>query len=128
MSTYRNRTTPGVYITELNAFPPSIPGVQTAVPAFIGYTETATVGGKSAYNTPIRINSLADYQAVFGAEFDPVYDINAVADASKDPYDFSGLKWDAASKTYKPAYYALARSTSVSVQENRGTEGGPAIV
>ena len=75
-----------------------------------------------------RSNSLADYQAVFGAEFDPVYDINAVADATKDPYDFSGLKWDAASKTYKPAYYALARSTSVSVQENRGTEGGPAIV
>ena len=41
MAITATRRTPGVYITELAAFPPSIVGVQTAVPAFIGYTEKA---------------------------------------------------------------------------------------
>ncbi|MES2354020.1 MAG: hypothetical protein V4568_06350 [Pseudomonadota bacterium] len=40
-NTYLNRKTPGVYVTEIDAFPPSIVGVETAVPIFIGYTETA---------------------------------------------------------------------------------------
>jgi phage tail sheath protein FI len=39
--------TPGVYVTELDAFPPALVGVQTAVPAFIGYTEKAVANGQS---------------------------------------------------------------------------------
>ena len=31
--------TPGVYIEEIPKFPPSIAAVETAIPAFIGYTE-----------------------------------------------------------------------------------------
>ena len=34
--------TPGVYIEEISRFPPSVAPVETAIPAFIGYTETAT--------------------------------------------------------------------------------------
>jgi uncharacterized protein len=63
--------TPGVYIEELDAFPPSIVGVETAVPVFIGYTETAEKNGRSAYLQPIRIASMADYKAVFGDAFEP---------------------------------------------------------
>jgi uncharacterized protein len=33
--------TPGVYIEEKSIFPPSVAQVETAIPAFIGYTETA---------------------------------------------------------------------------------------
>ena len=33
--------TPGVYIEEIAKFPPSVAQVETAIPAFIGYTETA---------------------------------------------------------------------------------------
>lgn len=44
--------TPGVYIQEQNAFPNSVVEVATAVPAFIGYTEKATRGGKSLHNVP----------------------------------------------------------------------------
>lgn len=95
MSTsFRQRKTPGVYITELDAFPKSVVGVQTAVPAFIGYTERATVSGKPVYFKPIPIGSLADYQAIFGAGFVPNYNIEQVfgSPASSPPpadsYDF----------------------------------------
>ena len=39
MPTYR---TPDVYIEEISVFPPSVAEVETAIPAFIGYTERAT--------------------------------------------------------------------------------------
>ena len=37
--------TPGVYITEKRAFADSVVEVATAVPAFIGYTEMASILG-----------------------------------------------------------------------------------
>ena len=33
--------TPGVYVEEISIFPPSVAQVETAIPAFIGYTEKA---------------------------------------------------------------------------------------
>lgn len=86
------RRTPGVYITELSAFPPSIVGVQTAVPAFIGYTAKASITGNPVFMTPVRISSLADYEEIFGGEYDSVYSITEVtntADISDHKYDFS---------------------------------------
>ncbi|MEA2880302.1 MAG: uncharacterized protein QOF14_5498 [Hyphomicrobiales bacterium] len=65
--------TPGVYIEELDAFPPSIVGVETAVPVFIGYTERAERNGRSVDLQPIRIASMADYAAVFGGAFEPKF-------------------------------------------------------
>ena len=32
--------TPGVYVEEITTLPPSVAEVETAIPAFIGYTET----------------------------------------------------------------------------------------
>ena len=52
MATYKQRTTPGVYVTELDAFPNSVVGVQTAIPIFIGYTEKAEISGKPIYYQP----------------------------------------------------------------------------
>lgn len=87
MSSYLSRQTPGVYITELPAFPPSIVGVQTAVPVFIGYTEKALdpVSNKPIYLQPTALSSLADYQSYFGYGFRPKFSI--VAGSSND-YDF----------------------------------------
>jgi phage tail sheath protein FI len=34
-----NYKTPGVYVEEIAKFPPSVAQVETAIPAFIGYTE-----------------------------------------------------------------------------------------
>jgi phage tail sheath protein FI len=61
--------TPGVYISEPNSFPPSIVGVDTAVPAFIGYTARAETNGKKIPMTPVKIASLAEYQQVFGGRY-----------------------------------------------------------
>lgn len=57
--------TPGVYIKEIPTFPPSIAEVETAIPAFIGYTEQAVFNGR-AITEPVRITSLLDYETLFG--------------------------------------------------------------
>ncbi len=58
--------TPGVYIEEISVFPPSVAQVETAIPAFIGYTEKATKDTKSLLNVPTRITSLLEYEQYFG--------------------------------------------------------------
>src|SRR5215472_6568723 len=59
--------TPGVYTTEIPAFPPSVAQVATAIPAFIGYTENDTdTKGNSWHLKPKRITSLLEYQQTFG--------------------------------------------------------------
>jgi len=64
MATYR---TPDVYIEEISVFPPSVAEVETAVPAFIGYTEKAR---KTTANDlilkPTKIRSLKEYEQYFG--------------------------------------------------------------
>lgn len=58
--------TPGVYIVEKNAFPNSVVQVATAVPAFIGYTESATLGNNSLHMKPFRLSTMAEFEAHFG--------------------------------------------------------------
>jgi hypothetical protein len=60
---------PGVFIREANALPPSIVGVETAVPVFIGYTQQAEQQGRSLRLQPIRIASMHDYSELFGGPF-----------------------------------------------------------
>lgn len=67
--------TPGVYIEEKNAFPSSAVAVETAVPAFIGYTEVAQRNGKSLLHIPTKITSFAEYVERFGGGFRPKYQI-----------------------------------------------------
>jgi phage tail sheath protein FI len=71
--------TPGVYIEELNAFPGSAVAVETAVPVFIGYTETAIRNGKSLVGVPTPISSFAEYAESFGGPFIPKFKIGLVA-------------------------------------------------
>ena len=64
-----NYRTPGVYIEELSLLPPTISQVETAIPAFIGYTETAIDDdGKEVSTFPYikRIKSLLEYETFFG--------------------------------------------------------------
>ncbi|MGI9650999.1 phage tail sheath family protein [Chryseobacterium sp. RLHN22] len=55
-----NYKTPGVYVEEKETFPPSVAQVETAIPAFIGYT------GKGQKNKPTKIASMLEYEALFG--------------------------------------------------------------
>ncbi|MDI9310743.1 MAG: hypothetical protein QM535_11050, partial [Limnohabitans sp.] len=62
--------TPGVYIEEIVKFPPSVAQVETAIPAFIGYTEKATKKISGDLNlVPKRITSLLDYETYFGSAY-----------------------------------------------------------
>lgn len=62
--------TPGVYVQELNLLPPSVAAVETAIPAFFGYTEFRkddfgrTIAGTAPYIH--RIVSLREYEQFFG--------------------------------------------------------------
>jgi phage tail sheath protein FI len=56
--------TPGVYINEIDAFPPSIAQVATAIPAFVGYTEKGPI-------VPVRISSFMEFQQIFGGAPSP---------------------------------------------------------
>ena len=58
--------TPGVYVEEITKFPPSIAPVETAIPAFIGYTEKSLRNGESLLNKPVRVESIAEYEEIFG--------------------------------------------------------------
>ena len=58
--------TPGVYIEEIPKFPPSIAAVETAIPAFVGYTQKALRKGESLKTKPVRIESIAEYEEIFG--------------------------------------------------------------
>ncbi|WP_348799253.1 phage tail sheath family protein [Flavobacterium adhaerens] len=59
--------TPGAYVEEIVKFPPSVAQVETAIPAFIGYTEKATKKIESdLLNIPTRISSLLEYETYFG--------------------------------------------------------------
>jgi phage tail sheath protein FI len=58
---------PGVYIEEIPKFPPSVAPVQTAIPAFIGYTQKADhVLPGDLVLKPFRITSMAEYELHFG--------------------------------------------------------------
>lgn len=62
--------TPGVYIKEIPKLPPSIAQVETAIPAFIGYTEKAIDDrGNTLLKEPKRITSLLEYERFFGMPF-----------------------------------------------------------
>jgi uncharacterized protein len=68
MSENMNSTfkTPGVYIEEASARHSSIAQVETAIPAFIGFTQLVSHYGPSLINRPIRISSLTEYENIFG--------------------------------------------------------------
>lgn len=58
--------TPGVYVQEISTLPPSVVAVPTAIPVFIGHTQKGT---KATVMSPVRIESLLDYEQIFGGPF-----------------------------------------------------------
>jgi len=103
--------TPGVYIEEKNAFPNSAVAVETAVPVFIGYTETAAYNSSSLVNKPTRITSFAEFLQSFGPDpantYEPKYAVSktlatgAVATDS-NTMKINGVDWYIAAE--KPLY------------------------
>ena len=96
---------------ELNAFPPSIVGVPTAVPAFIGYTQRADLSGRSVFLQPIKIGSMADFEAIFGGRFKPIYDIVQQHNPQNNNYDFS-VEWESTSSPPDSRYFYLQQAST----------------
>lgn len=61
MKTYQ---TPGVYTEEISTLPPSVAGVSTAIPAFIGHTESGRENDLEM--VPTKITTLLEFKALFG--------------------------------------------------------------
>lgn len=73
--------TPGVYINEIDAFPPSVAQVATAVPAFVGFTENAPTP-----NVVTRVSSFLEFQQLYGGAPQPT-GITVDLDANSQPTD-----------------------------------------
>jgi len=76
--------TPGVYIEEVSFRPSSVAQVETAIPAFIGYTEKAEINGQPLLHQAIKINSSFEYQTYFGGDFIPKFVL--IPKVPQDPY------------------------------------------
>ena len=63
--------TPGVYVEEIPKLPPSVAQVETAIPAFVGYTEKAEKNGGSLTGIPTRISSMLEFVQYFGTDSTP---------------------------------------------------------
>lgn len=60
-------STPGVYVQETPSLPPSVAEVETAIPAFIGYTEKAQRFAPDDLKLiPTRINNLSEFVLFYG--------------------------------------------------------------
>jgi phage tail sheath protein FI len=124
--------TPGVYIDEKNGFPNSAIAVATAIPAFVGYTPKAEYEGESFLNTPLKISSFQEFQAVFmlpnpappappAIQYSPQYHITEQkeAPAKGKYYNFAGRIF-----TIEPdpgSIYYLYNSVRLFYQNGGGT-------
>jgi uncharacterized protein len=99
--------TPGVYVVEIPKLPPSIASVETAIPAFIGYTEKAfRKEANDLRDVPWRIESLLEYEQYYGRAFKEVAGLQVVFDASSGRLDVQA-KANEATRSKFLMYYAL---------------------
>jgi phage tail sheath protein FI len=78
---------PRANIKGVNVFPSSIVEVATAVPAFIGYTQSAVKDNLSVLFKPTRVTSMAEFQNIFGVS--PTHQFDLVEAAGPAQADLS---------------------------------------
>ena len=132
---FKNCRTPGVHVGEISAFPPSAVGVETAVPAFIGYTERTEIAGVPAANVAVRIASMMEYEQYFGRGPIPRFKLTPVtaappAEAAAAPAD-SGATAEGSAAAKAPATEAGAAPAAGEkrpdpLNPNAGRGGRPA--
>jgi uncharacterized protein len=70
-----NPKSPGVFVQEIPKLPASVAGVETAIPAFIGYTDKAVKNGVSVDMVPTRISSMLEFEQIFGGAYPEAFTI-----------------------------------------------------
>lgn len=99
--------TPGVYVQEIPSLPPSIAEVQTAIPAFIGYTETAETDASSQVIPKAqKINNFAEFESYFGGP--PKEKIGGITykDLGGGQYDLT-INWGDLKRSKYILYYSV---------------------
>lgn len=102
-------STPGVYVQEIPSLPPSVAEVETAIPAFIGYTEKANLTGTGDLKLVAnKVNNLAEYEQFYGG---PAVETNdsvavAVTDNGGGVYEVK-LTTDSTKMSKHNMYYAV---------------------
>jgi uncharacterized protein len=75
--------TPGVYVEEIPKLPPSVAQVETAIPAFVGYTQIAKYqAADDLLNKPTKIGSLVEFELYYGYGPTPVVNKVNIDDAN----------------------------------------------
>jgi phage tail sheath protein FI len=86
--------TPDVYVEEISTFPPSVAEVETAIPAFIGYTEIAKKNkDNDLILKPTKIYSLKEYEQYCGDRKggDMLITVNAADDKEANGFTVSSF-------------------------------------
>ncbi len=96
--------TPGVYIEEIKSFPSSVISSESAIPAFIGYTEKAEKSGKSLVNIPIRINSSLEFTELFGGSFNSIFHLKEAQSGDLEAFPLNGQMKKLEFKDHQIAY------------------------
>ena len=115
-------STPGVYVQEISTLPSSVAEVETAIPAFIGYTEKADyLAAGDLIWIPTKISSLSEYTLYFGkpqAETNDSIAINVTDDGSGN-YGVTATPDAAKQSKYNLAY---------AIQHYFDNGGGPCYI
>jgi len=89
MATYK---TPDVYVEEISVFPPSVAEVETAIPAFIGYTEYAKkYVDNDLILKPTKIYSLKEYEQYYGMPEEDAIAISVEDDTTTGGFSVTGF-------------------------------------
>lgn len=113
----REYTTPRVYIEEIPKLPPAIVSVETAIPAFIGYTEKAQQKlPKDLLFKPVKISSMLEYEQFFG--------LPAPEQSIQLTLDTKGGNTKVEGKALKPSKYLMYYSLQMFFSNG----GGPCYI
>ncbi len=98
--------TPGVYVEEISRLPFTVKEEESAIPAFVGYTEIAAKDDSDdLLMSPIKISSLLEYQQYFGEANCEKYEITVVEDTLNNLFEVK-IDRDTSGNLYK-MHYAL---------------------
>ena len=94
---------PGVYINQTGSPSASVAQVETAIPAFIGYTAAIP---KSGAKVPVKITSLLEYEESFGKAKPYAYEVQVNRDKKTGALTVPSIGQDAEAEQFI-LYYAL---------------------
>ncbi len=99
--------TPGVIVEEKSTLPSSVVPVETAIPAFIGYTEKAEYRGRSLALEPTQIKSMLEYRERFGGPFMEKYKALQLEALPDDTLRLKAEPFGTVEHSHYRLYYAL---------------------